>query len=586
FSISAVDDVLAEPTEAFNLSLAQDSWSNAAIYEHVTYQGTVETTITDNDVAPTIATSSLNVSEEGLAGGNEDTTGSISLPSNDTTNDATRTGTIDITGNGTAPLTAELSLTGLPTTLESGGVPITWSYGSNNAVILGKAGNNTVIQITLNDGSTAVNVAGFDPPASLGYQVALLGPVDHPLHNVEDTLSFNVGVTLSDGVNLPADSGTIGITIEDDMPITSITNGIFQNSADTVLVGNLATIGADIVGAHVTLTGTVPTGLTSGGDDVTYSGIGTSTITATAGDNTVFTLTAHDDGTYNFTQSQPLDLSVIKSDLTNTVGPGGKQPAYYLYEDGTFGSVETKVWGVKITGTADPSSNDTNTINPSQGMGVHNNLFQTNEKMHFEFDDEGISGAKNNTYIVKIGIDGLDEGESVKWIAHYTSGPDATGTATVANLMNGNLEITSPSGTYLDYVDMEVAGHNAKVRITSVETFTLDDSQPKVLPFGFTATDGDNDSVDGSFTITAQNSSHLIGTAGNDALAGGHGANIIDGGGGDDIIIGGGGDDQIHGGAGADTFNQADYDAGKVVDYNSEEDMLANLLPDDHTHTI
>lgn len=52
FTISAKDDVLAEDNEQFTLSLQDGSWSNDATYENVAYQGTVTTTITDdNDTA-------------------------------------------------------------------------------------------------------------------------------------------------------------------------------------------------------------------------------------------------------------------------------------------------------------------------------------------------------------------------------------------------------------------------------------------------------------------------------------------------------------------------------------------------------
>ena len=123
---------------------------------------------------------------------------------------------------------------------------ITWSYGANHAIVLGKAGTNTVIEITLNGGSTAVASGA----TSLSYQIALLRPLDHSVTNVEDTVSFNVGVTLSDGAN-PVVFGTISVTIEDDMPASIYSEHVHVEDLATApdVTGQLNFIsGADGVG--------------------------------------------------------------------------------------------------------------------------------------------------------------------------------------------------------------------------------------------------------------------------------------------------------------------------------------------------
>ena len=102
--------------------------------------------------------------------------------------------------------------------------------------------------------------------------------------------------------------------------------------------------------------------------------------------NVVFTMQAKSDGTYTFTQSQMLDLSVLTSTLQSSLDASGPQPAYYLYADGTFGSIENaKDWAIRITGSG--------RINPSTvGMGVGNNQFSTGETMSFDFDNENARG--------------------------------------------------------------------------------------------------------------------------------------------------------------------------------------------------
>src|SRR5204863_1044974 len=155
-------------------------------------------------------------------------------------------------------------------------------------------------------------------------------------------------------------------------PVLAVTNGMFQNSAGTVLDGTLASIGADNTASSVVFTSiTPPAGLTSNGDTLNYTGTGTSTITATDSVtlNTVFTMHANADGTYVFTQSQLLDLSVLTSDLQSTVGAGGPQPAYFMYTNGLFGSTESAGdWAVRITAPLPVGGQ----INPStQGMGVN-----------------------------------------------------------------------------------------------------------------------------------------------------------------------------------------------------------------------
>ncbi|AMD00695.1 retention module-containing protein [Halomonas chromatireducens] len=392
-------------------------------------------------------------------------------------------------------------------------------------------------------------------------------------------LTDSVSLSVS-GVGGSSGGANLTIAIIDDAPVLNVTNAVSLNAIGVSFTGTLADIGADFPG-KVTLSGTPPAGLTSGGKAVTYQiSADGSVLTATAGGQAVFELIAHPNGTYTYEKFQPLDVAVLNSSLLGSVGASGPQPAYFIYEDGSFGSSpNAKPWAIKITGSRD--------VNPStQGMGIHNNQFDTGETMRLDFDNEGASGKVNLAYVAKIGINGLDGSETVAYTAKLTDGTTLSGIASSSSLVDGSLFITASPGTYIDYVDL-TAGSNTSVRITSISTFTLDEGVPKHLQFGFTATDADGDIVSGSLNVTVQNSNVLNGDADN---------NVLSGGAGDDILIGGAGNDTLIGGDGDDVFQWYFGDQGTtsapaidtVKDFGNGKDVLdlADLLQDESVETI
>ncbi len=146
--------------------------------------------------APIAAPGSAQVSEEGLPGGLPD-----SVPTGaDTTNAASFSGKIAISDPNNDPLTVTLHAPADP--LFSNGQPITWA-GNGTHLLVGTAGaGQTIVTI-------AIDNAGH-------YTVTLQGPLDHPFVGVEDALSFNVGVTVSDG--LLSTPTMLTVTVEDDSP--------------------------------------------------------------------------------------------------------------------------------------------------------------------------------------------------------------------------------------------------------------------------------------------------------------------------------------------------------------------------------
>lgn len=312
-----------------------------------------------------------------------------------------------------------------------------------------------------------------------------------------------VGVAAQDANGTTA-SDDVSVEILDDAPVLDVEDGEVQNSTNATAEGSIATIGADAEGAHVVLSlVSMPAGLSASATPLTYTiSADGSVITATQGPlgPTAFTLTGLPDGSYAYHQTAFFDLSVLTTDLQPTVGPGGPQAAYYLYADGQFGSVENaKDWDVAITGNG--------LINPTtQGMGVGNNIFSTGETMHFEFDDEDASSTgyePNLVYVVKVGVVGLDAGETLTYTAHYTNGTNS-GQTTVgpSDLIGGILTVKAPGGGDLDSIDLAAGPTATSVRLNAFSAFTRDDGAPKTLSFGATATDGDGDAVSGSFSVT------------------------------------------------------------------------------------
>ena len=163
---------------------------------------------------PVVRGSSVNVSEEGLAGGHPDTAGTP-----DTTNSATASGSVFVSDPDGDALTVTL---GIPSgTFTSGGTTFVWTLSNGGHTLTGTAGGDTVITITIDN-------AG-------GYNVTLSGPVDHPANAGEQGLGITVPVNVSDGeASTPT---SISVTIEDDSPV--VTPEVLANA--TVVLDETAT---------------------------------------------------------------------------------------------------------------------------------------------------------------------------------------------------------------------------------------------------------------------------------------------------------------------------------------------------------
>jgi VCBS repeat-containing protein len=206
---------------------------------------TLVITIFGSNDGPIVRPSAIAVSDEGLEGGILDTVGS-----NDTTNAAFATGSISITDPDGDSLTVTLSTpTGVFT---SGGETIVWNLSDDGKTLTGEifGGEATVITVTIDD--------------SGAYEVQLQRPFDQPIANVEDQISFTVGVNVSDGTG--TSSTTLVVTVEDDSPTVTV------NEPPSFAALSVVEASA---GAGQTVTITAPVFTANGGGD----GVSNTTVT-------------------------------------------------------------------------------------------------------------------------------------------------------------------------------------------------------------------------------------------------------------------------------------------------------------------
>lgn len=231
FTIATVDDKLAEGSEAFTVGVSDvQTPEGEAVFEALNLDSaTKQTTIIDNDAPPTVSISSKAVvSEEGLDLGLKDEQGSP-----DTTNSAAASGMITIGDVDSDAVTVTLSG---PNGITSGGENVGWAWNESSHTLIGftgsvAAGNyQAVMEVVLTPPNDSTK-------GDWGYEVKLLEPIDHPTKDVEDALSFDITVSVSDGQTTT--DTKLNVTIEDDAPIAVEMEPVSLTVADIpdVLVG-------------------------------------------------------------------------------------------------------------------------------------------------------------------------------------------------------------------------------------------------------------------------------------------------------------------------------------------------------------
>ncbi|URQ97211.1 retention module-containing protein [Vibrio sp. SCSIO 43097] len=267
---------------------------------------------------------------DGLLAGSEQTVDEDGLPAGTdaaSAEDTVISGTFDITGGADQVASIQLSdLTTPVASLTSDGEAITLVLSSSaNGVNVyqGVAGNpaEVVFELTLD----ATNNS---------YEFDLQKPLDHPDGNQQNEIVINLPVTATDNDGDTSPAFTLPITVVDDVPVVTNIESLRVDEDDLPLgsdgtkepltvSGEFEVTSADGIDAfELDLSSNPIPNLKSGGEEVTLSqDVGASTADArvyvgqTPGGVTVFTLTLHQDGKYDFELSGQLDHAVNSDEI-------------------------------------------------------------------------------------------------------------------------------------------------------------------------------------------------------------------------------------------------------------------------------
>ncbi|MFH4858368.1 retention module-containing protein [Vibrio diabolicus] len=288
----------------------------------------------DGDVSNNITLPIMVVDDvptiDGLLAGSEQTVDEDDLPAGTdaaSAEDTVISGTFDITEGADQVASIQLSdLTTPVASLTSDGEAITLVLSSSaNGVNVyqGVAGNpaEVVFELTLDATSNT-------------YEFDLQKPLDHPDGNQQNEIVIILPVTATDNDGDTSPAFTLPITVVDDVPVVTNIESVRVDEDDLPLgsdgtkepltvSGEFDVTSADGIDAfELDLSSNPIPNLKSGGEDITLSqDVGASTADAlvyvgqTPGGVTVFTLTLHQDGKYDFELSGQLDHAVNSDEI-------------------------------------------------------------------------------------------------------------------------------------------------------------------------------------------------------------------------------------------------------------------------------
>ncbi|HAS6658872.1 TPA: retention module-containing protein [Vibrio parahaemolyticus] len=287
----------------------------------------------DGDVSNTLTLPITVVDDvptiDGLAQGSEQTVDEDDLPQGtDRTQDTIIGGTFDVTEGADQVTSIQLSdLTTPVSTLMSGGEAITLVLTSSTG------GVNVYQGITVNSQEVVFELTLNASNSS--YEFDLRKPLDHPDGNQQNNIIIELPITVTDGDGDVSPVFTLPITVVDDVPV--VTNidrlqvheddlplGSDETKEPLTVSGQFEVTSADGIDSFVLdLNSNLLPALTSGGESIAVTQDATAStsdalvyVGKTDGGDTIFTLTLHQDGRYDFELSGALDHATNSDDLT------------------------------------------------------------------------------------------------------------------------------------------------------------------------------------------------------------------------------------------------------------------------------
>ncbi|GAA0627711.1 hypothetical protein GCM10009422_25920 [Brevundimonas kwangchunensis] len=463
-------------------------------------------------------------------------------------------GTIPVTG---ATGATTFALTAPNVALTSKGVAVTWSVGSDGALV-GSAGGRTVVRATID--------------ANGQYRITLLDSLDHPGAGA-DVLSIPIGVSVTDSDGTAAGVITVGVT---DMVPQLAAPVVLNPTTPQTIVGDLVTsMGPDGGGlVSVTINGQTFT-YNPTTDRVSVTGSASSIVSYAMDDGLLTATTVRgetvtvdfDTGDYRIALTgQPAS---VQTSVRPDVAMGGNA--------GLLGLLNADVLGLirldrQQFFTASDINNDIGqvVVRYSAAIGLGLKTFSYNTALAAEL---GLSVSQSNTFLLP--------GSSQLTIT-------ALGGGAIDNLkLNEFLASISISGGLSGLLDLNVAqtmsitatdlaGHvttasESNLANLSLVSGLLGSSQISQIVTGTGASNtvsapdtGVGAPVD--YRLYGYGGDDIVnGGRGNDILRGGSGNDTMNGGAGNDLIVGGTGNDTLTGGAGIDVFRWERGDQGTVA---------------------
>ncbi len=540
---------------------------------------TVNVQVAPVNDAPVVGTASATLLEANLSGSSTTQSGTISVS--------------DIDGNA-----LNIRLTQPTVNLTSGGTAVSWSLSSDGKTLIGSAGSAEVIRATIDDQGA--------------YSVTLSKPIDHLTGQGQNTASFNIGVTASDGNLSTLSALTVNIT--DDTPQASATTHNLRVRTDSISVNDLdagftsdtyingtSQVTRTNVDSHDTLIdrlrwGDAATSSGRSGYDLVDNVNLTSSTGASITEGTPFKLGDFTHSNYGiYSGSSTLDYTdvTIRMDVvingvstpinftvrlnhtetTNSSDAIASRDIINLPTQTVSVQIAGQSYTVSLLGFQDRSGNIVNTIYTDENtnnntFGIYAQVTSTQTPVQASGDLLSQAGA-DGAYLSELVIDGTryaynpSNGGSISVLSGTNRGTFSAAEQTLSVK-------TALGGTFL--IDLDDGGYvyTAPTNVTASAVDRLD--------FTVRDTDGDTASSNVSInvappvTVTLSNNGvpyqgsndpeNITGSSGNDTIYGGGGADQISGGGGVDTIYGGQGNDVMSGGQGADVFAWALNDRG------------------------